>query len=311
VAAITPDKPGIALRRASIARLGLVTRALSALLLTTLPVLSQVLGTPPTYTQKPLSPVPNEGAVTRRIWVPGLDQGFVPQGVSFLDGALYVSGYMSLSTEQGRGPCQLFRIDPVTGRSTGRLDLPPACGHAGGLARGPRQTLFVADTRAVFEIKLEGSSRSSVGAIVRTILLSGNLKGSFAAGSADALWLGTYAEQGPGRLHKFPYASLKAELREADAVLSLPLPERSQGAAFDARGRLWVTQSSSRFGSLSLVNLPDGRVLERVAMPIGVEDASFDNEGGLWTLSEAGSRRWLGWKDFYPLLFRFDMTKLE
>lgn len=236
VAAITPEIPGIALRRASVARLGLVARALSALLLTALPVLSQVLGTPPTYTPKPLSPVPNEGAVTRRIWVPGLDQGFVPQGVSFLDGALYVSGYTSLSTEQGRGPCHLFRIDPVTGQTAGRLDLPPACGHAGGLARGSQKSLFVADTRAVFEIKLDRSSRFSVGTVVRTIVLAGNLKGSFAAGSADALWLGTYAEQGPGRLHKFPYAALKAELRETDAVLSLPLPERSQGGGIRRQG---------------------------------------------------------------------------
>jgi outer membrane protein assembly factor BamB len=284
--------------------------ALAATMVAT-PVLADPLGRRPTYSDRPLSAVPNAGAITAQIWAPGLDDGFVPQGIAAIGGALYVSSYHSESRDKDRGLCRLYRIDPRTGNVTATLDLPAACGHAGGLAKGPPGTLFVADTWTAFEVKLNRPGDGALGNVTRTFKLTGTVRGSFAAGSADALWLGTYTRQGPGHIHKFPFAKLAPELGDADASLVIPLPERSQGAAFDAQGRLWTTQSSGSFGSLTVLDAADGKVLKRYDAPVGIEDASFDDQGGLWSLSESGSKRWLGWAQFYPLLFRLDVGKLQ
>lgn len=291
------------LRPAAAALLALASMATGAL--------ADPLGRRPTYSDRPLSAVPNAAAITAQIWAPGLDEGFVPQGIAAIGGALYVSSYHSDSREKDRGPCRLYRVDPKTGKITASLDLPAACGHAGGLAKGPPGILFVADTWTAFEVRLNPAGDAALGQVTRTFKLTGTVRGSFAAGSADALWLGTYTRQGPGRIHKFPFAALKAELGDAEATLVIPLPERSQGAAFDAQGRLWTTQSSGSFGSLTVVNPADGAVIKRYDAPAGIEDASFDNQGRLWSLSESGSKRWIGWTQFYPLLFRLDVGKLR
>ena len=46
-------------------------------------------------------------------------------------------------------------------------------------------------------------------------------------------------------------------------------------------------------------------------MPAGIEDLSFDAAGQMWSLSEAGSRRWLGWETFFPVIFRIDPKRLR
>jgi len=267
------------------------------------------LGTAPTYASRALGPVPNGQAITRRIWAPGLDDGYVPQGLAVIGGALYVASYRSVDVKQDRGPCRLFRLDMTSGATTGMLDLPASCGHAGGLARGPAGRLFVADTRTVYEIELTGAA--SLGRVVRTIKLLGDVKGSFAAGSADALWLGSFAREAGAKLFKIPFGTLKSAVAEADATQVLALPTEAQGAAFDSAGRLWITRSTSRFGELRRLDPASGATQAQYSMPIGVEDLSFDADGGLWTVSEAGSRRWLRWATFFPVVFRLDPTKLR
>ena len=275
------------------------------------PACAQVLGQVPTYTDRQLSDVPNGAAMTARIWVPGLDEGYVPQGLTVVGADLFVSSYRSVDPKQGRGPCRLYRISPVSGAVTGQLDLPAACGHAGGLARGPAGRLFVADTREVFEIALGGAGEAGIGTVVRAMKLTGRVRGSFAAGTADALWLGTYAKEGEPRLYKFPFAALKDELGDGDAAGSLPLPPEAQGGAFDAAGRLWITRSGGSFGELMQLDAATGEVKARYAMPAGIEDLSFDASGRIWSLSEAGSRRWLAWETFFPVIFRLDPERLR
>ncbi len=273
------------------------------------PAWAQVLGQAPTYTDRKLSDVPNAAAMTARLWVPGLDEGYVPQGLTSIGADLFVTSYRSVDPKQGRGPCRLYRIDPASGAVRGQLDLPAWCGHAGGLAKGPADRLFVADTREVFEVAL--GAAGSIGPMVRSMKLKGGVRGSFAAGTADALWLGTYAKDGDPRLYKFPFAGLRDELGEADAAQALPLPKDAQGGAFDASGRLWITRSGSRFGELMQLDAATGEVKARYAMPAGIEDLSFDADGQLWSLSEAGSRRWLGWETFFPVIFRIDPQRLR
>jgi hypothetical protein len=273
------------------------------------------LGTAPTYTDKklgvlPAGLLPNEAAIMRRIWMPGLDEEFVPQGLTVVDRAVYVAAYKSFEGA-GRGPCRLFRLEPASGKVTGTLDLPARCGHAGGLARGARGHLWVADTRDIFEVRLDAKVAGGIVKVVRHIRLTGEVKGSFAAGTGDALWLGTYQTFGEPRLYRFPLAKLKPAINENDADTSLVMPQRAQGAAFDPKGQLWVTRSSGSFGELVRIDQQSGAISDRYAMPAGTEDIGFDAEGRLWTVSEAGSKRWLSWSTFFPVVFQVDMSRLR
>ena len=57
---------------------------------------------------------------------------------------------------------------------------------------------------------------------------------------------------------------------------------------------------------------PDtGEILAKHDMVIGIEDLSFDPQGRLWSVSEAGSRRWSQWSQTFPVIFRVDVDKLE
>jgi streptogramin lyase len=89
------------------------------------------------------------------------------------------------------------------------------------------------------------------------------------------------------------------------------MPVRVQGAAFDPAGRLWVTRSSGSFGELVEVKLESGAIGARFAFPVGTEDIGFDADGRLWAVSEAGSKRWLSWSTFFPVVFQVDMGRLR
>jgi streptogramin lyase len=106
-------------------------------------------------------------------------------------------------------------------------------------------------------------------------------------------------------------ASGVGTVSEQDATAAIALPTKAQGAAFDPAGRLWVTRSGSQFGELLQIDTGTGAVLQRFAMPAGLEDISFEPGGGLWAMSEAGSKRWLGWPTFFPVIFRLDPARLR
>ncbi len=275
------------------------------------PATAEPLGKKPGYSNRAPTTFANATAITRQIWVPGLDEGYVPQGLTVVEGALFVSAYKSEDTKQNTGPCRLYRLDPASGAMTGTLDLPPACGHAGGLARGPKGQIYVVDTHTVFAVAVASPPVATIGRIVGTTKLTGALKGSFAAGGADALWLGAY-ERGEGaRLFKVPFAKLSGVIDERAATENIGLPTLAQGAAFDRAGRLWITRSGSKFGELLEIAPLTGAVVATYTMPAGIEDLSFDADGGLWTLSEAGSKRWSGWTEHFPIVFRLDVAKLR
>lgn len=271
------------------------------------------LGTKPAHTGRALTAVPNAQAIERRLWVPGLDDGYVPQGLTVVGEALFVAAYKSTDRKQDRGPCRLYRLDRSRGVVTGMLDLPPACGHAGGLAKGPAGTLHVVDTRIVFEVKLGAVDDRAIGRVVKTVKLGGAVKGSFAAGTGEALWLGAFDRQPGARLFRIPHARLVdgATVTEVDAAASVPLPTEAQGAAFDPAGKLWISRSTGKFGELMRVHPATGAVEARFEIAAGLEDLSFDGQGRLWALSEAGSRRWNDWPTFFPLVFSVDVAKLK
>ncbi len=269
-----------------------------------------VLGAPPGYGPAAISEAPNAAAIGRRIWVPGLDEGWDPQGLAMADGSLFVSAYRSDRFFVGRGPCRVFRVDPATGRETGHFDVPAPCGHAGGLAYAGDGTLFVADTRTLFAFPLDGAFAGPPPAF-RRLRLGGGLRGSLAASDRSAIWLGTYDEDRPGRIFKFDLALLRslpddAVLTPQMASAERVIPSYAQGAAIDPSGKLWISRSDLAWGSLEQI----GGAAKRYPVAGGIEGIAFDERGRLWAVSEAGARHLPLRYPFFPLIFRLDLGRL-
>lgn len=270
------------------------------------------LGAAPAYSERQLTPVPNAQALQKRIWLPGIDDGYVPQGIIFFDGKLFVSSYRSPDRNQDRGPCRLYALDTNSGATLGHLDLPQSCGHAGGLTAGQSGRLIVSDSRVIFEVALTPSGGATIGRVTRSVRLLGAVKGSFAATEKDGFWLGQYERAEPARMFKFPWVALdKKEISELDAIETISIPVFAQGATFDTTGALWIMRSGSTLGELMKIDRKSGAVLMRFDMPVGAEGITFESDNALWTLSEAGSKRWSNWKAHYPLAFCFDMNLLK
>lgn len=277
---------------------------------------AEVLGTRPAHLPGELPAVPNDAAILSRIWAPGIDEGYVPQGVTVADGALLVSGYRSTEPKVGIGPCRVYRIDPASGRTTGRFDMPPSCGHAGGMAYLGQGMLLVADTRKLYKIDLARALGGRGDFVVATLALGGDMKGSLASFDGKSIFIAS-SKKDAGRARGFflPLSLFDthdgATLTPANASRILAVPALAQGAAFDRDGALWMTFSNSRAGALKKLDATSGAVLASYDMVIGVEDISFDAQGRLWTVSEAGSLRWSRWSHAYPVLFSIDPARLR
>ncbi len=262
-----------------------------------------ILGTKPAFVTRPLSEVPNADAIGTRIWVPDIDEGFVPQGLAYVGGQLALSAYRSSDPKQGRGPCRLFFISPSTGAVVRRLDLPATCGHAGGVAALADGRIVVADTFSLYVV--------SGNAVTATIQLKGKLRGSFADSDGHAVWIGSYDRSG-GTLWRIPPEALGwPEIDESSATKSFAIPPRVQGLAFDRKGGAWLSVSGSRDGALLHIDPKDGHVLATYAMTAGIEDLAVDNHGHIWATVEAGSMRWSKWATNFPLVFSIDPARLH
>lgn len=271
----------------------------------------------PAHVQGTPGPVAGDPPMTGLIWAPGIDDGYVPQGVAWGDGAVYLSGYRSTAPEINRGPCRIFKIDPRNGAALGHFDLPETCGHLGGLAYVGKATLVASDTRRLYRIDTARAFApgGGAGAVTATVALRGEVKGSFAGFDGSALFVGAFEKDASkARGYFVPLTVFDTHdgkaIDASSAIRSIPLPQRAQGAAFDRKGRLWISASSSHFGKLYRVDERTGRIASSHDMPIGMEDIAFDDEGQLWSVSEAGSLRWQGWARTFPVLFRIDPGKL-
>jgi len=124
----------------------------------------KILGKAPVKygTGKKLRRTHNENAIVTKIWAPGLDEKFVPQGLTWSAPYVLVGGYIwdGRKDDSVAVECRVYRIDPATGESRGWFTLGPIdqgalCKHAGGLACDGRGILYVSDTHHVFKIDIE------------------------------------------------------------------------------------------------------------------------------------------------------------
>jgi sugar lactone lactonase YvrE len=277
-----------------------------------------IAGTAPSYGPKSVSRVPNAAAIVRRIWLPELDAGYDPQGLAVDDGAIYVSGYRSDSLGVRRGPCRVIRIDVETGGSTGYVDVPSPCGHAGGLAVGGDGMLYVADTHTLFATLL--ARAFDRGARFQQFSLGPGVIGGLAASTPDGIWLGAYKD-GPGQLFRFTAATLARlsdgeTLEASQAATVLTIPDHAQGAAIGG-GELWIARSDWNWGTLDRLDPVTGALQRRYEIAPGIEGIAFGNAGRLWAVSEAGSRHIYDhpfldlFQPFFPLVFALDLSRLE
>ncbi|KAF0231104.1 MAG: hypothetical protein FD175_973 [Beijerinckiaceae bacterium] len=246
-------------------------------------------GMRPAYNTAPVSDVPNAQAISRHRWAPGLDAGYTPQGLVVAGGRVRMVGY-------GPGGCRIFDVNGAPAIAV------PGCKHGGGLAAtGGR--LIVIDTRALFVV--------SGGRVTRQITLTGALRGSFGEADSQDLWIGSYERDGQGGLWRIPLAKLSQDsLSEADAAATLIIPARAQGMTF-RRGELWLTFSGSTFGRLSRIDPSTGAEIARYDMPAGIEDLGTDSSGLIWAVSEAGAKKYTGWKTNFPLIFAINPALLK
>lgn len=280
-------------------------------------LLPEPLGVKPAHIGAYSTRVANHQAMDRLIWAPGIDDGYVPQGLAWGEGALYLSAYRSTDPRVDRGPCRLFRIDPDSGATLGQFDLPADCGHAGGLAWVGEGMLVVADTRRLYRVDTRRafSSGGGVGGVTSSVALGGELRGSFADFDGRALFIGRYdRDAARSRGQALPLSIFDTHaggtVDERHVLSDRPLPVLAQGAAFDRDGALWVTRSGSQFGRLTRL-VASGEAQSAFELPVGTEDIAFDDAGRLWSVSEAGSLRWNHWGERFPLLFRLDLTRLR
>ncbi|HBH04540.1 MAG TPA: hypothetical protein DDZ42_21945 [Candidatus Rokubacteria bacterium] len=276
-----------------------------------------ILGQRPTYTAAEPSVVPNAQAIRTRIWVPGLDEGYVPQGLTFAEGQLLVSLYLSTDASPDRGPSRVYHVDPSTGAVTGRFELPPDVGHPGGLAYAGGGVLYVADAGKLYRLDLPRALATGDGraASLGRVAVEREMGPSFLAWDGRRLWFGRYLRSETGRLWGVDPGAVfgppPRKVTPAVAARSFDMAPIGQGATFDRGGRLWLSQSNSRAGTLQEVDPTTGRVLREFALMPGLEDLARGPDGALWSLSEAGSKRWLGWGTFYPLIFELDVNALR
>ena len=280
------------------------------------------MGTKPSYLQSVATDVPNVGAIGRRIFVPGLEEDWVPQGLAVVGEHILVSSYKPTpDIKSDKGPCRIFRIDAATGKAAGQVDIPlESChSHAGGMAYLGDGKLVLADTQKISLIDLpRAMAAGSAAGAIRTVDIGGALRGSFAASQGSDAWIGHWSRDasksklfklGPGFFeHK---GAVPAD--EALASASIAIPVESQGAAFDGAGNLWVTGSRSNTWSKLHRLDPKGNVLASYDVPIGIEGIAFDAAGKLWAVTESGTRKYLRWGDqfTFPFVFEIDVAKLR
>jgi hypothetical protein len=253
--------------------------------------------------------------VGRRLWAPGLEEGYIPQGLAAAGAHILVAGYRDA---KDGGGCRVFRLDAKTGEPAGSFEI-AGCNHAGGLAHVGQGLLVVTDTRRMWRVEMDKAFAAGKidGAVRGTVALVGELYGSFAAFDGTDLWIGRYTvqrEAANAKLHRVPLKVFDdldgREMDESKVAETLPSPPLGQGMTFQGKDTIWIASSSSQIGWLHRIERATGTVLARHDTVIGIEGIDFA-DGRLWAVSEAGAKKYLHWKAHFPIVFTIDPGKLR
>jgi len=74
-----------------------------------------IVGTKPSYVNAPPASFPNQQAITPRAWIPGLEEGWTPQGLALVGKHVLVSAYRDKDPDPAKPKCRVFRVELATG----------------------------------------------------------------------------------------------------------------------------------------------------------------------------------------------------
>lgn len=94
---------------------------------------AEVLGEKPRHVWGGPSSVPNDQAITKRIWAPGIDDGYVPQGVTWADGAIFFPAIGALTRRSTRVAAGFTSSTPRASRRLGNSTSPRIVAMRAGL----------------------------------------------------------------------------------------------------------------------------------------------------------------------------------
>ena len=293
--------------------------ALLAIAFAGLPLRAEILGTKPSYIGEPPAQYANSQAITPRLWIPGLDEGWIPQGLALVGPHALVSAYQE--SDANKAKCRVFRVALATGATTGTFDVPAPCVHAGGITDIGGGYVVLADTRQDWRIDLEKAfaAGDATGAMKGMIKLARGFGSAFTFFDGKDLWNGVWVAEkdaADAKVYRLPIAIFDRDGTTVDAAVPLeivPVPIRAQGGALDGDGNLWISASEGpRYSFLYRVDRKSGAPLARYEMPTRIENIVFDKQGHLWALSESGSRKYLKPGDpNFPFIFEIDVAKLK
>jgi hypothetical protein len=258
-----------------------------------------VRGAEPRYTRKKLATFPNSKRLCRGLWLPSPRRHFVPQGVAVTGNTAWISGFR-YRKGVGRRPCQMVRVNLVTGRRLGfhssiygRVGERPRtyCRHGGGIIRRGRW-LWIVEKNKVWQID-PGARGSRVNAH-RVWRIKSPVRGSAVVAKAHRIGLVPFKTRGVARIYWFSFRQLMRRgtrdlavnpngKKQVGAVESTRIPRYVQGAAFSPSRRLYLSRSTLACGELVSTS---GR---RLAFMPGSEGIQFSSGRRLWVVSESGA----------------------
>jgi len=280
---------------------------------------ARILGDKPSYVKEPPASVPNQQAVTARMWIPGLEDGWIPQGLALSGKHALVTAYQD--KDPGKAKCRVFRVELETGAAAGAFDLPEPCRHAGGITDIGGGEVVVADTRQDWRVDVEKAvaAGKAEGATRGMIKLGAGFGSAFTFHDGKDLWNGVFVNEkdaADSKIYRLDMGLFDRDNVNVDGSVPLEVvkvPIHAQGGAFDAQGNLWIAGSSGpRISYLARVDRRTGETLARYDMPPRIENIVFDKEGRLWAISESGSRKYHNERDEdFPFIFTIEVAKLK
>jgi hypothetical protein len=281
-----------------------------------------VRGEEPTYSSRGLTDFRNHKRLCHGLWLPEPRRHLVPQGLAITGRTAWLSGFR-YRKGYGQRPCQLARVDLVTGRRLafhsaifGQVGERPRtyCRHGGGIAAQGKLLWMVERGKLWLVDPAQGGDVLNARRVWR---IHAPVRGSAIVANSKRLGIVPFQERGVARIYWFSLkrllrpgvldlATRHAGTRQLGPVASTRVPRFVQGATLDSSGRLYLSRSNLVCGELTT---PYGK---RVALIPGAEGIQFASGGKrLWAVSESSARPYLrARKPFTPAVVSYEWPRL-